>query len=139
MFASRDDLHLTEVSAGVWQLRLPIPWEEGHVNCFLLQEGARVDMVDCLTVPLQVPASAQVVLEGYVEPGERHAEGPFGDHTGFYTPVEQFPVLHVTKMTSQRDPVYHSIVTSKPPQEDGPALRSSRDTPSCVAAQAFSH
>ncbi|HKT03558.1 MAG TPA: menaquinone biosynthesis decarboxylase [Rugosimonospora sp.] len=82
--------------------------------------GERVEMVDCLSVPLQVPAHAQIVLEGYVEPGERHPEGPFGDHTGFYTPVEPFPVLHVTKMTSQRDPVYHSIVTSKPPQEDGP-------------------
>jgi 4-hydroxy-3-polyprenylbenzoate decarboxylase len=82
--------------------------------------GDRVEMVDCLTVPLQVPANAQIVLEGYVEPGERHPEGPFGDHTGFYTPVEQFPVLHVEKMTSQREPVYHSIITSKPPQEDGP-------------------
>jgi 4-hydroxy-3-polyprenylbenzoate decarboxylase len=81
--------------------------------------GERVEMVDCLTVPLQVPAHAQIVLEGYVEPGERHPEGPFGDHTGFYTPVEPFPVLHVTKMTAQRDPVYHSIITSKPPQEDG--------------------
>jgi 4-hydroxy-3-polyprenylbenzoate decarboxylase len=82
--------------------------------------GERVDMVDCVTVPLQVPAHAQVVLEGYVEPGERHPEGPFGDHTGFYTPVEQFPVLHVECMTTQQDPVYHSIITSKPPQEDGP-------------------
>ncbi len=82
--------------------------------------GDRVEMVDCLTVPLQVPANAQIVLEGYVEPGERYPEGPFGDHTGFYTPVEQFPVLHVEKMTSQREPVYHSIITSKPPQEDGP-------------------
>jgi 4-hydroxy-3-polyprenylbenzoate decarboxylase len=82
--------------------------------------GDRVEMVDCLSVPLQVPATAQIVLEGYVEPGERHPEGPFGDHTGFYTPVESFPVLHVERMTSQRDPVYHSIVTSKPPQEDGP-------------------
>jgi 4-hydroxy-3-polyprenylbenzoate decarboxylase len=82
--------------------------------------GERVEMVDCLTVPLQVPANAQVVLEGYVEPGERAPEGPFGDHTGFYTPVEPFPVLHVQCMTTQRDPVYHSIVTSKPPQEDGP-------------------
>jgi glyoxylase-like metal-dependent hydrolase (beta-lactamase superfamily II) len=47
MFASRDDLHLTEVSAGVWQLRLPIPWEEGHVNCFLLPDGGEVDLIDC--------------------------------------------------------------------------------------------
>ena len=82
--------------------------------------GERVEMVDCVTVHLQVPAHAQVVLEGYVEPGERAPEGPFGDHTGFYTPVEPFPVLHVECMTTQQDPIYHSIVTSKPPQEDGP-------------------
>jgi len=81
--------------------------------------GARVELVDCRTVPLRVPANAQIVLEGYVQPGERAPEGPFGDHTGFYTPVEPFPVLHVECMTTQRDPVYHSIVTSKPPQEDG--------------------
>jgi 4-hydroxy-3-polyprenylbenzoate decarboxylase len=82
--------------------------------------GERVELVDCLTVPLRVPAHAQVVLEGYVEPGERAPEGPFGDHTGFYTPVEPFPVLHVECMTTQRDPIYHTIITSKPPQEDGP-------------------
>jgi 4-hydroxy-3-polyprenylbenzoate decarboxylase len=82
--------------------------------------GERVEMVDCLTVPLQVPAHAQIVLEGYVEPGERLPEGPFGDHTGFYTPVEDFPVLHIECITTQRSPVYHSIITSKPPQEDGP-------------------
>ena len=80
--------------------------------------GVRVEMVDCLTVPLQVPAHAQIVLEGYVEPGERLPEGPFGDHTGFYTPVEDFPVLHIECMTMRRDPIYHSIITSKPPQED---------------------
>jgi len=82
--------------------------------------GERVEMVDAVTVPLQVPAHAQIVLEGYVEPGERAPEGPFGDHTGFYTPVEDFPVLHIECITTQRDPVYHSIITSKPPQEDGP-------------------
>ncbi|HTJ37228.1 MAG TPA: menaquinone biosynthesis decarboxylase [Dactylosporangium sp.] len=80
--------------------------------------GERVEMVDCLTVPLQVPASAQIVLEGYLEPGERLPEGPFGDHTGFYTPVEPFPVLHVECMTMRKSPIYHSIITSKPPQED---------------------
>ena len=80
--------------------------------------GKRVEMVDCLTVPLQVPAHAQVVLEGWAEPGERMPEGPFGDHTGFYTPVEDFPVMHVETMTMQKDPVYHSIMTSIPPQED---------------------
>lgn len=97
----------------------PLP---GDIDEYLFAgflRGERVEMVDCLTVPLQVPAHAQVILEGYVEPGERLPEGPFGDHTGFYTPVEDFPVLHVECMTTQRDPVYHSIITSKPPQEDG--------------------
>jgi 4-hydroxy-3-polyprenylbenzoate decarboxylase len=71
-------------------------------------------------VPLQVPANAQVVLEGWLEPGERMPEGPFGDHTGFYTPVEDFPVLTVDVMTMQKDPVYQTIVVGRPPQEDGP-------------------
>ena len=83
---------------------------------FLQQE--RVELVDCLSVPLQVPATAQVVLEGWVEPGARLPEGPFGDHTGFYTPVEPFPVLHIETMTMRKKPIYHSIITSKPPQED---------------------
>lgn len=101
----------------------PLP---GDIDEYLFAgflRGERVEMVDCLTVPLQVPANAQIVLEGYVEPGERVPEGPFGDHTGFYTPVEPFPVLRIECMTTQRNPVYHSIVTSKPPQEDGPIGR----------------
>ena len=91
----------------------PLP---GDIDEYLFAgflRGERVEMVDCLTVPLQVPAHAQIVLEGYLEPGERLPEGPFGDHTGFYTPVEPFPVLHVECMTMQRDPVYHSIITSQ--------------------------
>ncbi|HEX5495488.1 MAG TPA: menaquinone biosynthesis decarboxylase [Mycobacteriales bacterium] len=87
------------------------------------QRGRRVEMVDCLTVPLQVPAHAQVVLEGWLEPGARRPEGPFGDHTGFYTPVEPFPALTVECMTTQRDPVYQTIVVGPPPQEDGPMGR----------------
>ena len=85
---------------------------------FLQRE--RVEMVDCISVPLQVPARAQVVLEGWVEPGERLPEGPFGDHTGFYTPVEPFPYLRVETMTMRRDPIYQSIIVGRPPQEDGP-------------------
>ena len=82
--------------------------------------GERVDLVDCVSVPLQVPATAQVVLEGWLEPGERRPEGPFGDHTGFYTPVEPFPALRVGTMTMRRDPVFQTIVVGRPPQEDGP-------------------
>lgn len=97
---------------------LPADIDEYLFAGFLRSE--RVELVDCLTVPLQVPANAQVVLEGWLEPGERLPEGPFGDHTGFYTPVEPFPALHVDVMTMQRDPVYQTIVVGRPPQEDGP-------------------
>jgi 4-hydroxy-3-polyprenylbenzoate decarboxylase len=97
---------------------LPAEIDEYLFAGFLRRQ--RVEMVDCLTVPLQVPANAQVVLEGWLEPGVRRPEGPFGDHTGFYTPVEPFPALTVDCMTMQRDPVYQSIVVGRPPQEDGP-------------------
>ena len=75
--------------------------------------------------------NAQIVLEGYLEPGERLPEGPFGDHTGFYTPVEPFPVLHVECMTMRSEPIYHSIITSKPPQEDGPTSARPPSASSC--------
>ena len=82
--------------------------------------GERVRMVDCRTVPLQVPADAEVVLEGWLEPGKMLPEGPFGDHTGFYTPVEPFPFVRVETMTMRSDAIYQSIVVGRPPQEDGP-------------------
>ncbi|MFL6077939.1 MAG: menaquinone biosynthesis decarboxylase [Mycobacteriales bacterium] len=96
----------------------PLPPDiDEYLFCGFLR-GQRTEMVDCLTVPLQVPASSHVVLEGWLEPGERRDEGPFGDHTGFYTPVEPFPVLHVECMTTQRDPIFQSVVCGPPPQED---------------------
>jgi 4-hydroxy-3-polyprenylbenzoate decarboxylase len=83
----------------------------------------RVEMVDCLSVPLQVPAACQIVLEGWVEPGQRLPEGPFGDHTGFYTPVEPFPYMTVDTVTMRSDAIYQSIIVGRPPQEDGPIGR----------------
>ena len=97
---------------------LPADIDEYLFAGFLQRE--RVELVDCLTVPLQVPAHAQVVLEGWVEPGARLPEGPFGDHTGFYTPVEPFPYMQVDVMTTREKPIYQSIVVGRPPQEDGP-------------------
>jgi 4-hydroxy-3-polyprenylbenzoate decarboxylase len=85
---------------------------------FLARE--RVDLVDCISVPLAVPATAQVVLEGWVEPSARLPEGPFGDHTGFYTPVEPFPYVRVRTMTMRSDAIFQSIIVGRPPQEDGP-------------------
>ncbi|HVA60629.1 MAG TPA: menaquinone biosynthesis decarboxylase [Mycobacteriales bacterium] len=98
----------------------PLPPEIDEYLFAGFLQGSRVELVDCLTVPLQVPAHAQLVLEGWLEPGARRPEGPFGDHTGFYTPVEPFPALRVECMTSQPDPVFQSIVVGRPPQEDGP-------------------
>jgi 4-hydroxy-3-polyprenylbenzoate decarboxylase len=97
---------------------LPAEIDEYLFAGFLGQQ--RVEMVDCLTVPLQVPAASQIVLEGWLEPGHRVPEGPFGDHTGFYTPIEDFPALTVDVMTMQREPVFQTVVVGRPPQEDGP-------------------
>ena len=96
----------------------PVP--EGISNFvfagFLREEP--LELVPCRTVPLEVPAQAEIVLEGYVDPSERHTEGPFGDHTGYYSAPEPFPVFHVTHVTHRRQPVYLGTVTGKPPTED---------------------
>ncbi len=81
-------------------------------------------MVDCRTVPLQVPANAEVVIEGWLEPGKTLPEGPFGDHTGFYTPQEPFPpALTIDCVTMRKRPLLQSIVVGRPPTEDGPLGR----------------
>ena len=77
-----------------------------------------VKVVTCVTVDLEVPAESQFVLEGYVEPGERRTEGPFGDHTGFYSLEEEFPVFHLTCLTHKADPIYPATVVGPPPMED---------------------
>jgi 4-hydroxy-3-polyprenylbenzoate decarboxylase len=84
---------------------------------FVRSEG--VPLVRGKTVDLLVPAEAEIVLEGYVEPGERRVEGPFGDHTGFYSLEDDFPVFHVTAVTRRRDPIYLTTVVGRPPMEDG--------------------
>ncbi len=78
----------------------------------------RIELVKAVTVDLEVPASAHIVLEGYVEPGERRREGPFGDHTGFYSLAEDFPVFHLTCITMRKKPTYLTTVVGIPPQED---------------------
>ena len=80
--------------------------------------GEPVELVKGVTVGVEVPARAEIVLEGYIEKDEVGQEGPFGDHTGYYTAAEPFPVFHVTAMTMRRDAIYPSIVVGKPPQED---------------------
>src|SRR5690242_12491966 len=92
-----------------------------HVDEFMMAgflRGEPVELVKGKTVDLDVPANAEIVLEGYLAKDELTEEGPFGDHTGYYTPPEPFPVFHLTAMTMRRDAIYPSIVVGKPPQED---------------------
>jgi len=77
-----------------------------------------VELVKCKTVDLEVPANAEFVLEGYVDPYERRIEGPFGDHTGFYSPAEEYPVFHITCITRRKSPIYPATLVGKPPMED---------------------
>ena len=90
--------------------------EEFLIAGFL--RGKPVEIVKCETVDLEVPAHAEIVLEGYVELGELRSEGPFGDHTGFYTMTDDYPVFHLTCITHRKNPIYAATIVGKPPMED---------------------
>jgi 4-hydroxy-3-polyprenylbenzoate decarboxylase len=95
----------------------PVPDSLGEYQFAGLLRGARTEVVKCLGSGLQVPASAEIVLEGAIHPGETALEGPHGDHTGYYNDAERFPVLRVERITLRRSPIYHSTYTGKPPDE----------------------
>jgi 4-hydroxy-3-polyprenylbenzoate decarboxylase len=102
----------------------PVPDTLSEYQFAGLLRGGRTEIVKCLTHDLQVPASAEVVLEGYLQADandptgyETALEGPFGDHTGYYNETERFPVFTIERMTLRRDPIYHSTYTGKPPDE----------------------
>jgi 4-hydroxy-3-polyprenylbenzoate decarboxylase len=109
-------LGLDPISAYSASAPLPKHIDELMVAGFL--RGEPLELVKGVTVDLEVPASAEIVLEGYIDRDDLTDEGPFGDHTGFYTPAERFPVFHVTALTMRKDAIYPSIVVGKPPQED---------------------
>ncbi len=90
--------------------------EEYLIAGFLRQKP--LELVKCETVDLEVPATSEIVLEGYVELDELRMEGPFGDHTGFYTPEDLYPVFHVTCVTHRKSPIYSTTIVGKPPMED---------------------
>jgi 4-hydroxy-3-polyprenylbenzoate decarboxylase len=90
--------------------------EEYIIAGFLRQKP--VELVKCETVDLEVPANAEIILEGYVNLDELRTEGPFGDHTGFYSLEDEYPVFHVTCITHRKDPIYATTIVGKPPQED---------------------
>jgi 4-hydroxy-3-polyprenylbenzoate decarboxylase len=95
----------------------PVPDTLSEYQFAGLLRGSKTALVKCLGSDLQVPASAEIVLEGSIRPGETALEGPFGDHTGYYNEQETFPVLTIERITMRRDPIYHSTYTGKPPDE----------------------
>ncbi|MGC9141180.1 MAG: menaquinone biosynthesis decarboxylase [Caldimicrobium sp.] len=104
--------------AVIYAATAPLPEDIDEFMLAGFLKGSPVSLVPCLTVPLEVPAESQIVLEGYVEPFERRMEGPFGDHTGFYTPPEPYPVFHITCITMRKEAIYPATIVGKPPQED---------------------
>jgi 4-hydroxy-3-polyprenylbenzoate decarboxylase len=95
----------------------PVPDTLSEYQFAGLLRGRKVDLVDCKTVPLKVPAQAEIVLEGHVALDEEGDEGPYGDHTGYYNAVERFPVFRLSAITMRRDPIYLSTFTGRPPDE----------------------
>lgn len=95
----------------------PVPDSLSEYQFAGLLRGAKTEIVKCLGISLAVPASAEIVLEGHIQPGETALEGPFGDHTGYYNEQDRFPVFTIERITMRRDPIYHSTYTGKPPDE----------------------
>ena len=104
--------------ATIWTGSVPLPpdVDELMVAGFIRQEA--VELVKAKTVDLEVPAHAEMIIEGYVVPGDEAVEGPFGDHTGYYSMADTYPVFHVTCITHRRDPIYPTIIVGRPPMED---------------------
>jgi 4-hydroxy-3-polyprenylbenzoate decarboxylase len=104
--------------AAMWCASAPLPPD---VDEYLLAgwiRGKPIEFVDCVSQPLEVPAEAEIVLEGTIRPDEHLPEGPFGDHTGYYTPLEGFPVFHLTAVTRRAEPIYPTTIVGIPPMED---------------------
>ena len=104
--------------ATMYSAILPLPPDIDEMMIAGFLRGKPVDMVKCETSEIEVPANAEIVLEGYVELGELRREGPFGDHTGYYSLEDDYPVFHVTCVTHRRNPIYAATIVGPPPMED---------------------
>ena len=118
----RDRLEVAVALGGdpttLWTGSAPLPpgVDELAMSGFIREEG--VEVVKCATIDLEVPAHSEIVLEGYVVPGELRTEGPFGDHTGYYSMADSYPVFHLTAITRRRNPIYATTLVGRPVQED---------------------
>ncbi|HZT39408.1 MAG TPA: menaquinone biosynthesis decarboxylase [Bryobacteraceae bacterium] len=104
--------------ATMYSAVLPLPPDLDEMMIAGFLRGKPVEMVKCETCDLEVPANAEIVLEGYVDPGQLRREGPFGDHTGFYSLEDDYPVFHVRCITHRKRPVYATTIVGPPPMED---------------------
>jgi len=102
----------------IWAGSAPLPPDVDEIMLAGWLRGRSVDLVQCVSQPLEVPADAEIVIEGYVDPREQKLEGPFGDHTGYYSNADYYPVMHVTALTHRRDAIYPTTIVGKPPMED---------------------
>lgn len=102
----------------IWSGSAPLPPDIDELMLAGWLRGKSVELVKCVSQPLEVPADAEIVIEGYVDPREQRLEGPFGDHTGYYSLADEYPVMHVTAITQRRDPIYPATIVGKPPMED---------------------
>ena len=102
----------------IWTGALPIPPDMDELAVAGIIRDTPVEMVKCRTIDLEVPAHSEFVLEGYVVPGELKTEGPFGDHTGYYSMEDDYPVFHLSAVTHRKDAIYPATVVGRPPSED---------------------
>ena len=102
----------------MWTGALPLPPDMDELAVSGVIRNSAVKLIKCKTVDIEVPVSGEIVLEGYVVPGELKTEGPFGDHTGYYSLEDEYPVFHLTAITTRENPIYAATVVGKPPSED---------------------
>ena len=102
----------------IWAGSAPLPNDIDEMMLAGWLRGKSVELVKCVSQPIEVPADAEIVIEGYVDPREQRLEGPFGDHTGYYSLPDYYPVMHVTAITHRRDAIYPATIVGKPPMED---------------------
>jgi 4-hydroxy-3-polyprenylbenzoate decarboxylase len=102
----------------IYSATAPLPSGMDELMFAGFLRGEAVEVVKCKTIDIEVPAHSEIVLEGYVDPAEERIEGPFGDHTGYYSPADNYPVFHITCITRRANPWYPSTIVGKPPMED---------------------
>ena len=102
----------------IWAGSAPLPPDIDEMMLAGWLRGKSVELVKCVSQPIEVPADAEIIIEGYVDPREQKLEGPFGDHTGYYSNADYYPVMHVTAITHRHDAIYPTTIVGKPPMED---------------------